>query len=162
MGQGPVTCSSIQKFLDPNMDIDLVQPTFPRNAILKGQTIRVAGQLFNAIDGNPRSTNPAANCSIGSGTSSSNCCRKKTKGNLCDTNSPPGPVSGGGNCVAFRNGTGGWSISQVSGVTPTTIITEVPVGTFLCMGASNEMVRVAKKDDLGTTQFKERPYCLSD
>lgn len=161
---GPITCATIQDFKNASIVIDAPPtgpPTFPSNVILRGQAIRVQGAGFNAIDGNPENTAPAASCSLGNGISSTNCCRKKDKANQCvPGSSPPAPPSGGSNCVALLNGANRWKTLPVTSVTPTTIVTEITDGVFVCVGGSSEVVRVVKQ---GTTMqlVGTGNYCLN-
>ncbi len=94
-GFGPITCDPIQGAADAQIVLDSMQPTYPRNAFVKGQTLRVQGTGFNAIAGNPLAG--AASCQLGSDdVSNQNCCRKNTKANVClPTGSPPTPDSNG-------------------------------------------------------------------
>jgi hypothetical protein len=143
---GTFACFPVQNY--QNIAITLAaEPTVPGNALLKGQTLRVQGNGFNAVDGNP--TAAAASCVLGSGdVSSNNCCRKKTKANMCVTLPPPSapdPPPGGSNCVALRDSANRWFPLSVTSVTPTTIVTEVPDTVHLCTGASSEIVRVIKQ-----------------
>jgi hypothetical protein len=157
---GAITCNSVQDYVDGQIVLDGSQPTFPSNVILKGQTLRFQGTLFNAIHGNPLDTDPLAECSIGNGFDSDNCCRKTAKANVCaPATSPPEPQAGRGNCVALSNWNNAWYAAPVTGVTPTTIVTELPV-PFACQGSQpNEKVRVSKKNAVGTTLFGEASYC---
>lgn len=146
-GTGPIDCDPVQDPVNTQIVLD-AQATFPDNALLKGQTLRVQGSGFNAVAGNPVHTLPAANCALGSGdVSSNNCCRKKTKANVCVTVplSPPNPPADGSNCAALRDAANRWFPLAVTSVTPTTIVTEVPDPVHLCTGDSAELVRVIKQ-----------------
>ena len=156
---GPIDCNPIENFVDAQIMLDMTQPTFPRNAFVKGQTIRVQGTGFNAIHGNPlASSNPG--CALGSAdVSSQNCCRKKDRANVCGGGTPPGPPSDGSNCVATLDVLGQWKSMAVTSVTPTTIVTEVPDPGLLCVGEGyTQLTRVVKQ---GSTDqiFDEEVYC---
>lgn len=155
----PITCS-VQDHQNVAVVLDEEEPAFPSNAILKGQTVRVQGKGFNAIAGNPLSTD--ANCALGAAdVSANNCCRKKTKANECGPGSPPTPPGDGSNCVALRSATGQWQPLAVTSVTPTTIVAEVPSGGYACVGGMGEMVRVNKKDSSGDERSDVEIHCLN-
>lgn len=156
-GFGPIVCPSIQNYTDKQVTLDPT-PAFPMNAIIKGQTLRVVGAGFNAIDGNP----PAGTlCALGSDdVSSTNCCRKKTKANVCaTTGTPPNPPANGSNCAAVLDATNTWRRLSVTSVTPTTVVTEAPNPALVCVGEGyTQTLRVVKQ---GSTIpiFAEQPYC---
>lgn len=157
-----VTCDPIQDFTNVAIALDLSEPAYPMNAIVKGQTLRVQGAGFNAITGNPQTTDPGANCTLGSGdVSSANCCRKKDKANVCGSGSPPAPPSASGQCVALLDPSLQWRALEVTSVTPTTITTEVPAPSVLCIGDAAgyvQQLRVVKQGSSGPIAA-ERPYC---
>jgi hypothetical protein len=65
-GGGTINCDPVQNYLDVAVAIDAGQPTFPSNVVLKGQTVRVQGAGFNAVDGNPPDTQASPyDCAIG-------------------------------------------------------------------------------------------------
>jgi hypothetical protein len=145
-GQSPIVCDPFQNHVNTPIALDGMQPTFPRNVFLKGQTVRVQGQGFNAIAGNPLAG--AVPCALGSSdVSANNCCRNKTKANVCAaTGTPPDPPGDGSNCVAIRDATTLWKRLEASSVTPSAIVTEVPDPGLLCVGEGYpRTVRVAKR-----------------
>jgi len=156
---GPIDCDPIQDFIEVPIVLDGFQPTFPRNAFISGQTIRVQGTGFNAIDGNPLASS-GPGCALGSAdVSNQNCCRKKDKANVCGGGAPPGPPSGGSNCVATLDVLGQWKPMAVTSVTPTTIVTEVPDPGLLCVGDGYlQSTRVVKQGSGGPIADQE-DYC---
>ncbi len=155
----PITCDPFQDAADSDIVLNSTNPTYPRNAFLIGQTVRVQGTGFNAIAGNPLAA--AASCELGSDdVSNENCCRKKTKANVCAlTGTPPDPNSNGSNCVAILDATNVWKRLAVTSVTPTTIVTEVPNPAVLCIGEGyTQTVRVAKLSG-GILKSDQKDYC---
>lgn len=151
---GPIDCNPIQNYPNKAIVLNSSEPTYPRNAFIKGQTVRVQGSGFNAIDGNPEAGTGTGqfDCEVGSSdVSSDNCCRNTAKANVCaETGSPPNPPSDGSNCVAILDGTGSWRKLSVTSVTPTTIVTEVPAPALLCIGETyTQTVRVVKQGSGG-------------
>ncbi len=146
--------------IDPFNLVNQTQPTYPTNAILKGQTVRVAGKGFNAIDGNPIAG--AGVCTTDDVTDE-NCCRKKGKSNTCalqnDPTQPPMPDQG--NCAALMNKGNLWTPLPVTSVTPTTIVAEIADDPFICVGGNppSELVRVSKFSGSGTVIRDFQPYC---
>jgi hypothetical protein len=123
-------------------------PAHPMNAMIKGQTVRVQGSGFNAIHGSPLA---GERCALGSeDVTSQNCCRNKTKANVCGTGTPPNPPGDGSNCVAILDAVGAWRALPVTAVTPTTLIAEVPTPAVACVGEGyTQRVRVVKQTDSG-------------
>jgi hypothetical protein len=155
---GPINCDTVQDFANVAVTLDGNEPAFPSNALLKGQTVRVQGSGFNAIAGNPLSTD--ASCALGaSDVSANNCCRKKSKANQCGSGSPPAPPTDGSNCVALLNAVGQWQALPVTSVTPTTIVTEVSGVGYACVGGMGEMVRVVKLHGNGMPDEVFMDYC---
>ena len=157
-----VVCDPIQNYQDVAVTLDSNAAT-PSNALLKGQTVRVQGAGFNAIDGNPLAED--ASCDLGDSSASSNCCRKAAKANVCvDTTpgSPPLPPDDHSNCVALKNALGQWVKLPVTGVTPTMIVGQVPSDVFECVGGSDEKVRAGKKKGSGVETFDLQSYCLNN
>lgn len=156
-----INCDPIQSFRDVAISIG-IQATFPSNVIVKGQTVRVQGSGFNAIDGNPLNTAPTADCELGSDdVSADNCCRKPSKANVCGSGSPPAPPTDFSNCVALRDAATRWRPLAVTSVTPSRIVTEVPDTVFVCTGgSSNEVVRVVKNSSSGPISA-QGTYCLN-
>lgn len=164
-GGGPIDCVPIQNYVDAAVLINATEPTYPRNAFIGGQTVRVQGGGFNAIQGNPEAGTGTGqvDCAIGDDdVSNQNCCRMKTKANVCgSTGTPPLPPSDGSQCVAILDATAQWKRLSVTSVTPTTIVTEVPDPALLCIGAGyTQTVRVVKQGSSGPIAL-ERPYCVS-
>jgi hypothetical protein len=163
---GPIDCDVVQSPVAVNLVLDPDEPTYPTNALLKGQTLRVQGVGFNAIAGNPLHDPDGAGslpaiCSIGtSDLSSSNCCRLKSKANVCEGGSPPAPHSNGSTCVALRNAVGQWQALPVTSVTPTTIVAEISGAGYGCVGGAGEMLRVVKQGSGGPIA-REVSYCLT-
>ena len=155
----PVNCDPIQ---DPatttGFKIDPTAPTGPSDAVLKGQSFRVNGLGFDAINGNPLAS--GSGCTIGYGGGALNCCRKANRANECDlTGSAPALGSGGGNCVAVRDGVNVWRAVEVDGVTPTTLTSAGTQNVLVCLGESNEMVRVVKKNAMGGDISADEAFC---
>jgi hypothetical protein len=156
---GPITCDPVQDYGSTPVAIALDHPTVPSNALMRGQTIRVQGTGFNAIDGNPLA---GSTCSLGPNPNSNptNCCRMTTKANTCTATSPPQGLVNQGNCTAFKNLVGNWVVSRPTSVTPTTIVTS-PNNNIACIGNYNEQVLVSKIDALGNNLWSQRPYCTN-
>lgn len=159
---GDVTVDPVQNHRGAGMTVDSV---FPSNVILKGQTLRVQGTIFNAIDGNPPASAACTTGVNGSGGSSggqaNSCCNKTTRSNKCSELHEPGGFANG-NCVELRNGTGGWTQSvPVRSVSPAMLEVEIP-NTFTCLGGSAEKVSVAKSITAGGTIRQETDYCTND
>lgn len=158
----PIVCTSPVNYQDIAVNL-AAAPIVPSNVILAGQTVRVQGTGFNAIDSNPV-PGPTPACSDGDGTTSSNCCRNATKGGLnatvCDNSSPPKGQAGKGQCVAFQDHNGTWTKGSVSGVSSQTMLTQVPSTVFACLGESSEVVRVSKiRSDGMTENSAQANYC---
>jgi hypothetical protein len=154
---GNVSCNPAQDYVNVPAVIDPNNPTFPSNVLRSGQTIRVQGEGFNAIHGNPLASE--GSCTIGPGASASNCCRKTSKANTC-AGSPPQGEAGKGNCTAIRDRAGTWNVASPVAVTPTTISTALPT-SIACIGQFNELIRVSKRKGDGTQSTSERPYCTN-
>jgi hypothetical protein len=132
------------------------------NGIVKGQTLRVQGEGFNAIAGNPLGAD--GSCAVGSGdVSNNNCCRKKTKANVCEGGSPPAPPSSNSSqCVALLDPSAQWRPVDVTSVSPSMIIGEIPGPSMLCIGDAagyDQKIRVAKRDSAGGLLESIRDYC---
>lgn len=157
---GDVDCDPAQDYLEVPVEIDDTEPVVPSNVIRSGQTIRVQGTGFNAIDGNPLAED--ANCTTGPNpvATPTNCCRKTDKANTCDESDPPKGVQGMGNCVAIKDRAGDWNVASPTGVTPTTITTGLP-NSIACIGQFSELVRVSKRIDQNTTLSDEADYCTN-
>lgn len=145
----PILCGSSQSAVNALITLDThnpaggTTPVVPSNVLQVGQSVRVQGVGFNAIDGNPLA---GGVCTDGAGgITTDNCCRKADKANLCGSGQPPAPISGLGNCVAFSDRLGAWTAAAVTAVTPTTITTEIPTTLLACLGSSGELVRVTKQ-----------------
>ncbi|MFI5397563.1 MAG: hypothetical protein ACHQ9S_18660 [Candidatus Binatia bacterium] len=157
---GLVNCDPIQDYLNVGVGIDGFHPTVPSNVMVKGQTIRVQGTGFNAIDGNPLA---GSTCSLGADPTSTptNCCRMPTKANSCDTSvSPPQGKLGQGNCVTFLNEYGIWEVTSPTSVTPTTAVTSLPA-PFGCIGNYGEHVVVSKLNGVGHPLSDQQVYCTN-
>jgi hypothetical protein len=134
----------------PDSSAVLVDSTVPTNVVFKGQTIRVIGDGFNAITGNPV---PSIGCSYGIENS---CCTDEEKANSCP------PSNGSGNCVELRDAIGNWH--QVAGrsLTPRMIETDIAQNVASCLGGSGEQIRVSKSDGAGGTIQDQTSYCRSN
>ncbi len=143
---GKVSTDPVQDHVTVAVAIDPTNPAIPSNVFLAGQTIRVRGSGFNAIDGNPA---PDANCvkgnpNPGAGTS---CCLTRPKAvNVCAAVNTAN--HDGTNCVEFRDATGGWTTMEVTSVTPTIIAAQMPTTSNgqPCLGSDSELMRVTKWD----------------
>lgn len=154
-GGGAVDTSSPQNWQDTHPGII---ETFPSNALLANQTVRVHGQFFNAIAGNPLSADPndpndpGAPCELGvdiSGTwngegtpQAGSCCNDATRANTCGN-----PIVG--NCVQLTDSQSNVHDLAVKGVTPRLLEVELPGSTLSCIGGSGERVTVIKLNSLG-------------
>jgi hypothetical protein len=154
-----INCDPIQNPQDVAIALDTT-PAAPMNGIVKGQTLRVQGAGFNAIAANPLHTD--ASCAVGSGdVSSGNCCRMKTKANVCGSGTPPAPPSNSSQCVALIDPSAQWRPVEVTSVTPSMIIGEIPGPSMLCIGEAagyDQRLRVVKQGSLGPIA-DEGPYC---
>lgn len=156
---GAINCDPVSDA--PNALINL-SGTYPTNAIVKGQTVRVQGTGFNAIAGNPLAS--TAGCELGADDiSADNCCRDTTRANVCiaagTPSTPPLPPVDGSNCVALRNGVNAWKAAPVTGVSPAGLVAQIPSNALECLGSSNEAVRVVKLDALGAPIAHQIEYC---
>lgn len=153
--------TSFPKTLNEPIVIDMDHPFSPSSAILKGQTIRISGVDFDAVNGNPL---PTGGCLAGSGILSSSCCRQPARANRCSALHTPTS----GNCVeVLPAGAGGnWTALDVTSVTPTTIAAQLPSGSgILCVGltgADKELISVTKRKMNGELSQREAKYCTND
>jgi hypothetical protein len=163
-GAGPVDIGTEK---DENTEPIMINGTAPSNAILNGQTLRVLGQGFNGINGNPLA-NPGpsptpSTCSAGVNTlgagQGQSCCRRTGRANGCDGSNQP--IDGGGNCVLLRSSAGQWFQLGVKAVTPRMLETQVPTGVFSCLGNSGEQVWVSKKVSGVPPIFDTGAYCTT-
>jgi hypothetical protein len=94
--------------------------------------------------------------------SNNNCCRKKSKANVCDGGTPPAPPSNSSQCVAMIDPSAQWRPVEVTSVTPSMIIGEIPGPSMLCIGDAagyTQRIRVAKKDGNGQLIEDTEDYC---
>lgn len=162
-----VDCDPAQNWADVAIALDATAPVFPSNVILAGQTIRLQGTGFNAIDGNPLDDPNDPNdpdfptCTTGASASTENCCRKD-RVNECDFSDPNEPtgVAGRGNCVALRDSHGVWNEASPAAVTPSMLTTGLP-GNVNCIGEQSEMVRVVKLNSMGFPVLDEAFFCIN-
>ena len=120
------------------------------------------GTGFNAIAGNPLADDEDVECELGSDdVSNLNCCRDKAKANVClSTGSPPNPPLDGSQCVMTLDLLGQWKRMDVTSVTPTRIITEVPDPGLLCVGEGYlQSLMVRKRDAFATPITVQQDYC---
>jgi hypothetical protein len=154
---GSVDTSGIQHGAAVNMSLDTTTPIYPTNSLRGGQTLRVLGAGFNADAGNPAPI--PSGCTTGVDLTNS-CCVKKDKSNTCSGTHTPAA----GNCVEL-----GAAALEVTSVTPTTIVTQVPgtsTGGWSCIGAQqsdSEKVFVTKMnaDNPPRPVIRSGPYCLN-
>jgi hypothetical protein len=136
-------------------------PFSPSSAIFKGQTIRISGVDFDAVNGNPL---PTGGCLAGSGILSSSCCRQPARATRCSALHTPTS----GNCVeVLPAGAGGnWTALDVTSVTPTTIAAQLPSGSgILCVGLTGvdeELISVTKYKKSGGMSRDYAKYCTND
>ncbi|MFI5364030.1 MAG: hypothetical protein ACHQ4J_00250 [Candidatus Binatia bacterium] len=122
-GSGTVNTAPVQKGNDPNTLG--VSSTFPGNAFLPGQTIRIYGSGFNADGGNPA---PSGGC-VGGMDAFKSCCLTVANNNTCSgTHTPPPPPTPGssGNCVEYQSSAGTITQLTVTAVTPAMAVAAVP------------------------------------
>jgi len=158
---GLVSCDPAQDYLNVAIVVSSTHPVVPSNVIRSGQTIRVQGTGFNAIDGNP--VGGGAVCTTGPGADTGNCCRKPSKANTCDGSTPPNGQAGKGNCVALRNGSPTsptWVAQSPTAVTPTTVALGL-AASFQCIGQQNELARVSKLKSDGTPAADQQAFCTN-
>lgn len=153
-GGGPVDTSLPQDEIDT---VPGVLDTFPSNALHANQTVRVSGQFFDAISGNPLSADPndpqdpGASCALGvdvsgewNGTGTpqaASCCNDATRSNTC------GPIVG--NCVQVVDAQSNVKNLKVKAVSPRLIEAQLPTSTLSCVGGSGEELTVTKLDRNG-------------
>lgn len=158
-GNSPRTCGTQAVATAPiespsNADLD-IQETFPTNVILKGQTIRIIGEGFNAINGNA----VAGDCAIGNDPSDNSCCVEgPSLSNVCPSEGTP--PSGGGQCVELQDSVGAWRSLAVRGLNPSMILTEMPVDVVGCKG-DDALLRVVKSTSSGP-DVDTVAYCTND
>jgi hypothetical protein len=134
----------------------------PSNSSVFGQTVRVFGTNFDAVEGNPKGAD--SSCTLGvdlvAGLAES-CCRDAAHANVCQGEHNP-PAAIGQHCVEVRNAatTPTWYQLPARAFTPRFIETEG--GRFICVGGGNEKIRVTKRVSGGGTQRGERNYCTSE
>jgi hypothetical protein len=162
-------CPGSNVIRDPALDIDAdnvdilldtTQPVFPSNIVVKGQTIRIKSSNggFNAIRANPTAAEAA--CTTGSSPATS-CCYRKNKSNTCSGVH----MALAGNCVEIVDALGNVKPLQVTSVTPTMIVAEIPghetafTRVPLCHGDQQEKVWVSKTNSLGQPISKEADFC---
>lgn len=156
--------------IDTNFPVDhvnaavSVNATSPTNVILKGQTIRISGNGFNSIDGNPPAG--AGGCTTGyngsgSGGQAGSCCNKTDRSNKCDSLHDPGTIANG-HCVEFGDSLNGWASLAVRSVTPRLLEAEVTSTALRCLGGSTaEVVQVTKRISTTTKVEGFTPYCIN-
>lgn len=159
-GAGPVTFITEQ-----NEDEALsLAPSaaFPSNVLLRGQTIRASGELFDAVDGNPL---PTVSCQTGAifaaGNLSQSCCRQPGKANICGSGAH-NPLLDKGTCVELMDVYGTWTPLAVTSATPTTLVTEIPSSVFPCIGTLGESIGASKRLPGGGLSLAVKPYCTND
>lgn len=157
-GTTPVTTNPVQDHVTEPIDLSETLPVFPSNVILDGQTIRIGGKGFNAIDGNPpvdgtcvRGDSPADSC----------CLEKPQAANKC-AQGTHNPILGSGNCVeVLIPSTGGYNDLLVTSVTPTTIVAELIHEVLSCTG-DDSRIWVSKRVTQ-TLKFEDSfVYCTND
>jgi len=145
-GAGPVDIGTVQ---NQHTQLIMISGTAPSDAILNGQTLRVLGSGFNAVEGNPLPApaptpgSCAAGVNTGGAGQGNSCCRRTTRANGCAGVNQP--QDGKGNCVELKNAQGTWMQLGVKAVTPRLLETQVPTAVFSCLGVSGEEIRVSKK-----------------
>jgi hypothetical protein len=161
------------------IDFTFSPAPLPTNASVFGQTIRIFGEKFDAIDGNPEAS---ATCSLGAVTDGSagdggdttggtnqvpqanSCCKKSTRGNVCAAVNTP-PMATGQHCVEQYTQANGWATLPVRALTPEFV--EAESSGIICVGRSdtagnNDKIGVTKrKADGGTTGTVTIGYCTS-
>ena len=135
---------------------------FPGDVILPGQTIRVLGFNFNAIDGNPLAADGGCSTGFdGSGTQvgqPNSCCKKTTRANPCGTGTH-NPTSGKGNCVEYFGPDQAWYPLTAKGVTPRMIESEISANAIKCVGSKGERIAVSKRKSDMSLSFNDVAYC---
>lgn len=139
-----------------DLTLDTFLPIVPTNALLKGQTIRLTGNGFNAIAGNPAIS--GADCQLGDSPTQSCCLVKPAAANVCGSGIH-NPLLGGGNCVEIKDRLGTWEQLKVTAVTPGMIVTEVP-RLFPCVGGDGE-IWVGKRLTPTSIDFDFKIYCTN-
>jgi hypothetical protein len=155
-GTGSINSSNVQDHV--NVALALEDPStafFPSNVILEGQTIRIRGSGFNAIDGNP----PPTGCSLGDDPTQSCCLTAPAAANDCVVEDDQYvPIEGAGMCVQILPNAGTWNKMSVTAVTPTRMVTQIPYPVFGCKGEGDARVQVSKETSLGAVA-KEEGFC---
>lgn len=150
--------------IDPTDTTDFnVFSTFPGESMLANQTIRILGEGFNAIEGNPASGG-SGGCDAGidgggewngEGTPQpDSCCNSTDRSNLVD-----GEDDVVGNHVEVEDATESVVSLLVKSVTPQMIEAVLP-SNVSCRGGDGEMVFVTKNDDLGEPVTRSTSYCI--
>jgi hypothetical protein len=160
---GSVDVGTPLDFEDDPIAIDAVSPT---NVLLGGQTVRVLGENFNAVHGNPLPGDGDCDSGVntsggGGGGQDDSCCLATTRANVCGNGTRPDPVSGEGQCVEFRWGTGTWNSAVVKALTPGMLETQVPSSVFGCLGGSGEEIRVSKRKGDNSPSVGQEDFCTT-
>ena len=163
-GSGTVETITLQNPVTVPVSLDNSKPALPSNVFLTGQSVRVKGTGFNAIDGNPAVD---ASCVAGNPDPGGNpsCCTTKPRNqNVCGSGhpapTPADPKTDGSSCVQFKHAGNSYSHAPVTSITPTTILAEIPADGLACSGGLGEKVRVGKFDYQGITKLEsERNWC---
>ncbi len=161
-------CPTAPGAVDTSNPVDAVDSTIvmdsgvPGDVILPGQTIRVLGFNFNAIDGNPLAADGGCSTGFdGSGTQvgqPNSCCKKTTRANPCGTGTH-NPTLGKGNCVEYFGPDQAWYPLTAKGVTPRLIESEISGNAIKCVGNKGEQISVSKrKRNMGLDQ-NQVTYC---
>lgn len=164
-GSGPIDDAEPQDYVNDLVELDLLEPFFPSNVILEGQTIRIHGAGFNAVDGNPAPNVENDDCARGDDPTESCCLLAPAAANVCGYNgSEYVPVEDAGMCVQIRvpNASFAWQPLSVTALTPTMIVTEIPEDyvVFGCKG-DDATIKVSKQRDSGP-QSKEGKFCTNE
>jgi len=137
----------------------VVDPPIPSDAMWGGQTLRVMGDKFDAIEGN-RVGDGCVKGFIGTGAwngsgtpQAASCCKRTARANGCTA-----PITG--NCVELRDRAGVWKSLTVKSVTPRMLEAEMPSGTFACIGETGELARVTIRKNDGSTPSVTAAYCV--
>jgi len=169
---GPVDTSNAVDPRDPTNLIQSIDVPTPSDAMYAEQTIRVTGLYFTGIGGNPSAS--SAGCTVGvdgsgswngQGAPQAGSCCKAARGNTCDPNHNPPPLTPGpsGHCVEAKDHSTPpiYSAMTVRSVTPRMIEAQLPSysSQFGCLGGSNEAVRVSARDRNGFVKRTEGNYC---